>query len=167
MADATSVPRTLLEAPLPELIQRLGLAVAQAQSALDKNSIEVALALVDSKVQLGENEFSLLELGFTPTFYAFTEATLEAKLTFSVQEQEEFSIGGSLSVSYMSIVSATINASYTRKFSFQAEGASSIAARLVSLPAPSGFIERLNALRSGSTPAPAPGPSPSPAPAPS
>lgn len=147
MPDAASVPRTLLEAPLPELIQRLGLAVAQAQSALDRNSIDVALALINTRIELGENEYSLLELGFMPTFYAFTEATLEAKMTFTVQEQEEFSIGGELSVSYLSIVSATINASYTRKYSFQVEGASSIAARLVSLPAPSGFMERLNQLR--------------------
>jgi hypothetical protein len=64
-----------------------------------------------------------------------------------VQEQEEVSVGGSLSVSYLSIVSATVNASYTRKYSFQAEGSSSIATRLVSLPAPSGFMERLNSLR--------------------
>ena len=124
MADATTVPRTLLEAPLPELIQRLGLAVAQAQSALDRNSIDVAKAMAEAKVTIGPNEHSLLELGFTPTFY----------------------VGGSLSVSYLSIVSATVNASYTRKYSFQAEGSSSIATRLVSLPAPSGFMERLNSL---------------------
>lgn len=146
MADAASVPRTLLEAPLPELIQRLGLAVAEAQAALDRNSIEVAQALAESKVTLGDNEYSLLALGFTPTFYAFTEATIEAKMTFSVQESEDFTIGGELSVSAFSIVSASINASYTRKYSFSVEGASSIAARLVSLPAPRGFLERLNAL---------------------
>jgi hypothetical protein len=144
---AENIGRTLLEAPLPELIQRLGLAVAQAQAALDRNSIDVAKSLVDTKVTIGENEHSLLELGFTPTFYAFTEATVEAKVTFSVQESSEIKVGGSISVSYFSLVTATINASYTRKYSFSAEGASSIAARLVSLPAPSGFIERLNALR--------------------
>lgn len=147
MPDATSIPRTLLEAPLPELIQRLGLAVAQAQTALDRNSIDVAMALAATKVTIGEQEHSLLTLGFTPTFYAFTEATVEAKVTFSVQESEEFHIGGELKVSYLGIVSATINASYTRKYSFTAEGASSIAARLVSLPPPAGFLERLNTLR--------------------
>ena len=147
MADPTSIPRTLLEAPLPELIQRLGLAVAQAQSALDKNSIEVAASMAATMVTLGDKQHNLLDLGFTPTFYAFTEATVEAKVTFSVQESTELTVGGSLSVNVLSIVSATVNASYTRKYSFQAEGASSIAARLVSLPAPSGFLERLNALR--------------------
>ena len=136
MADATSVPRTLLEAPLPEMIQRLGLAVAEAQAALDRNSIEVAQSLAETMVTLGGAEYSLLALGFTPTFYAFTEATIEAKMTFSVQQSEEFTVGGSISVSAFSIVSASINASYTRKYSFSAEGASSIAARLVSLPAP-------------------------------
>jgi hypothetical protein len=147
---AENIARTLLEAPLPELIQRLGLAVAEAQSALDRNSIAVAKSLVDTKVTMGDQEHSLLELGFTPTFYAFTEATVEAKVTFSVQESSEIKVGGSLSVSYFSLVTATINASYTRKYSFSAEGASSIAARLVSLPPPSGFLERLNALRTAS-----------------
>lgn len=147
MADATQVPRTLLEAPLPELIQRLGLAVAEAQAALDRNSIDVAMALASTTIAIGEQEHSLLALGFTPTFYAFTEATVEAKVTFSVQQSEEFTIGGELKVSYLSIVTATINASYTRKYSFTAEGSSSIAARLVSLPPPAGFLERLNTLR--------------------
>jgi hypothetical protein len=107
----------------------------------------VAQSLAETRITIGEEEHSLLELGFTPTFYAFTEATVEAKVTFSVQVSEEFTVGGSLSVSYMTIVTATINASYTRKYSFQAEGASSIAGRLVSLPPPSGFMERLNTLR--------------------
>ena len=66
MADATSVPRTLLEAPLPEMIQRLGLAVAEAQAALDRNSIEVAQSLAETMVTLGGTEYSLLALGFTP-----------------------------------------------------------------------------------------------------
>lgn len=152
MPDETTVTRTLLEAPLPELIQRLGLAVAQAQTALDQNSIAVATSLAETRVTIGEEEFSLLELGFTPTFYAFTEATVEAKVTFSVQMSEEFTVGGELSVSYLSIVTATINASYTRKYSFTAEGASSIAGRLVSLPPPSEFMERLNTLRNTPTP---------------
>ena len=60
MPEATQVPRTLLEAPLPELIQRLGLAVAQAQSALDLNSVDVAKALAETKVTIGTSEHSLL-----------------------------------------------------------------------------------------------------------
>jgi hypothetical protein len=147
MPAPTQVPRTLLEAPLPELIQRLGLAVAEAQLKLDQNSIEVARSLAETTVTIGEDEHNLLDLGFTPTFYAFTEATVEAKLTFSVQESTEVTVGGSIGVE-IKVVTATINASYTRKYSFQAEGASSIAGRLVSLPPPSAFMERLNTLRS-------------------
>lgn len=148
MTDSTDVPRTLLEAPLPELIQRLGIAIADAQRALDDNSIQVALAMAKPTVTVdaaSDKMLSLLELGFVPTFYAFTEATIEAKLTFSLQESTD--IGGSVGVSGgCAIMGASLNASYARKFSFQAEGASSIATRLVSLPPPTGFLERLAAL---------------------
>jgi hypothetical protein len=147
---APTVTRTLLEAPLPELIARLGLAIAEAQAALDTNSISVAQAMATTdeklKIKLGEESYSLLELGFVPTFYAFTEATIEAKLSFSVQESRETTTGGSATVGY-GVLAASVNASYTRKFGFQAEGASSIAARLISLPPPTEFMQRLNALR--------------------
>jgi hypothetical protein len=147
MTDPVSiVTRTLLEAPLPELIKRLGLAIAEAQAALDANSIGVAQAMATEMVTLGEEPYSLLELGFVPTFYAFTEATIEAKLSFSVQESRDKTTGGSATVGY-GVLAASVNASYTRKFGFQAEGASSIAARLISLPPPAEFMQRLSALR--------------------
>lgn len=144
---ALDIPRTLFEAPLPEIIRQLGVAVAQAQAAMDENSIKMAAAMATSMVMIGDVEHSLLSLGFAPTFYAFTEATVEAKLAFSIQESSEKTIGGSLTVGYANIVAASVNASYTRKFSFQAEGSSSIAARLVSLPPPARLMERLNELK--------------------
>lgn len=149
MPDTTDIPRTLLEAPLPELIQRLGMAIAEAQRALDESSISAALAMNEPSVMVGGTQRSLLELGFVPTFYAFTEATIEAKLSFSVQEGREFTIGGEVAVK-TAVLAASVNASYTRKFGFEAEGASSIATRLVSLPPPTQFMARLQAL--GSTP---------------
>jgi hypothetical protein len=143
--NGDDIPRMLQEAPLPELIRQLGVAIAEAQRALDENSICMAHAMATQTYTIGSSELSLLELGFTPAFYAFTEATVEAKLTFSMQESKETSVGGSFGVSYFQLIAASVNASYTRKFSFQAEGASSIAARLVSLPPPARFMEKLHA----------------------
>ena len=77
-----AVTRALVQAPLPQIIEKLGVAVAQAQAALDRNSIETAKALAEAEVELGGETYNLLTLGFTPSFYTFTEATVEAKMVW-------------------------------------------------------------------------------------
>ena len=99
MADTNQVTRSLMSAPLPLIIEQLGLSIAKAQSALDANSVKIAKELVETRVEIGGEEYSLLSLGFVPTFYAFTEATVEAKLSFSVSEETKTEIRAGLSVS--------------------------------------------------------------------
>jgi hypothetical protein len=147
MSDvATKVTRSLISAPLPQIIEKLGLAVAQAQVALDSNSIEVAKAMAETEVTIGNETHNLLSLGFAPAFYAFTEATVEAKLSFTMTESKEFSVGASITAGVNTgvyMAAATIDVSYARKFSVSTTGSSSIAARLVSLPAPPMFEQLL------------------------
>jgi hypothetical protein len=149
MSEVPRVTNQLLSAPLPQIIERLGVAVAEAQTALDRNSIAIAQAMATTEIELGGEKTNLIALGFTPTFYSFTEATVEAKLSFSMQETTEtgVSVGASLGVSYgFVMVAASVNVSYARKFSVGAEGMSSIAARLVSLPPPELLETRLKAI---------------------
>ncbi|MAG64884.1 MAG: hypothetical protein CMK74_03285 [Pseudomonadales bacterium] len=149
MSETTTVTRSLVSAPLPQIIERLGLSIAQAQAALDSNSVKVAQAMAETPVELGGQTYNLLTLGFTPSFYAFTEATVEAKLSFSMSETTETSVsaGVTAKVNYgVVMVAASVDVSYARKFSVSAEGSSSIAARLVSLPAPEAFNEVLRRL---------------------
>ena len=149
MSETTTVTRSLVSAPLPQIIERLGLSIAQAQAALDNNSVKVAQAMAETPVELGGQTYNLLTLGFTPSFYAFTEATVEAKLSFSMSETTETSVsaGVTAKVYYgVVMVAASVDVSYARKFSVSAEGSSSIAARLVSLPAPEAFNEVLRRL---------------------
>ena len=135
MPDTVTVTQQLLSAPLPQIIERLGISVADAQRALDENSVRTAAAMATNAVEIGSESHSLLALGFTPTFYAFTEATVEAKLSFSMSETTEFSAGAAIGVD-VKMFAASVSVSYARKFSVEAEGTSSIAARLVSLPVP-------------------------------
>lgn len=149
MSETTTVTRSLVSAPLPQIIERLGLSIAQAQAALDNNSVKVAHTMAETPVELGGQTYNLLTLGFTPSFYAFTEATVEAKLSFSMTETTETSVsaGVTAKVNYgVVMVAASVDVSYARKFSVSAEGSSSIAARLVSLPAPEAFNEVLRRL---------------------
>lgn len=140
----SQIVNSLVSAPLPELIEKLGLSVAQAQAALDKNSIAIATEMATTNVTINNKEYNLLALGFRPTFYAFTEATVEAKLEFSMTQSEDFSIGATVGATIMKVVTVSVTASYARKFEMSAEGSSSIAARMISLPAPERLNEILN-----------------------
>lgn len=132
---AGSLTTMLTNAPLPSIIEKLGIAVADAQYAMDHNSLRIAREMARTDVEIGEKRYSMLALGFTPAFYHFTEATVEAKLAFSMTESTEFTAGAKIGAQiYM--VAVSVEASYSRKFSMKAEGSSSVAARLVSLPAP-------------------------------
>ena len=83
MSTTTSVTRALVTAPLPQIIEKLGLAIAEAQFALDSNSVEIAKQMSETEVEIGDETYNLLSLGFQPSFYAFTEATVEAKLSIA------------------------------------------------------------------------------------
>jgi uncharacterized protein YjdB len=140
MGAISTIYNTLVNTPLPLMIEKLGLAVANAQAELDRNSVSMLQELANTPVRLGDNDYNLLTLGFVPSFYAFTEATVEAKLEFSMTEATSFEIGGSVKVDYKAVAVA-VNANYSRKFEQSASGSSSIAARLVSLPAPETFLQ--------------------------
>ncbi|MCV6585267.1 MAG: hypothetical protein OIF47_07015 [Marinibacterium sp.] len=146
MSDTVKVTRSLLSAPLPDIIQRLGVAIAQAQYALDRNSVTIATEMAEAEVEVGGDTYNLLSLGFVPAFYSFTEATVEAKLSFSMTESTETSVNVGVQVgggTPFFMAAASVDVGYARKFSVSAEGMSSIAARLVSLPPPEIFGELL------------------------
>jgi len=146
MSEVSTVTNSLVSAPLPDIVQKLGLSIAQAQLALDQNSVEIAKALAETEVDIGDETYNLLSLGFVPSFYAFTEATVEAKLSFSINEAKETSINASLSGGVNTgvyMVAASVSVGYARKFSVSSEGTSSLAARLISLPPPDTFTQIL------------------------
>ena len=91
-----SVGTELLAVPFPEMVQRLGVGIANAQWQLDLVSLRIARLMagydeeaeekkdgdgVKSKsylVKFGDGqEYSLMELGFTPTFYQFVDTVIE------------------------------------------------------------------------------------------
>lgn len=152
MSAATRTTRALVTAPLPQIIEKLGLAIAEGQFALDRNSVEMARMMAETEVEIDGQRYNLLALGFTPSFYAYTEATVEAKLSFTLSESTETSVGGSVSGRVgagLYMAAATVSASYARKFSVEASGSSSIAARLVSLPPPEQFMALLRERQRG------------------
>lgn len=93
----------LADVPIQEMIQRLGVGIAEAQLRLDQTAVRVATLLSGARVEFTDAQGkatskSLLELGFTPTFYHFTEAELEVKMTVSMKVEEDFGVGISANV---------------------------------------------------------------------
>jgi hypothetical protein len=127
------------------MIENMGLSVATAQAALDSNSIDMLKSLASSTVEIGGNQVSLLNLGFVPSFYAFTEASFDAKMDFALSESTAFDVNGVVSVE-TKVVSTTVSAGYARKFDQSASASSSIAARMVSLPPPENLVTLLKNL---------------------
>ncbi|WP_294671636.1 hypothetical protein [uncultured Fluviicola sp.] len=145
MAAIETITSTLTNSPLSSMIENMGLSVATAQAALDTNSINMLKQLASSTVEIGENQVSLLNLGFVPSFYAFTEASFEAKMDFAMSESTAFDVNGVVSVE-TKMVSTTVSAGYARKFDQSASASSSIAARMVSLPPPENLVTLLKNL---------------------
>lgn len=138
--------KSLVNAPLPQMVENMGMSIARAQRALDMTSIALAQELTTTMVEFGEGRTrSLLSLGFTPTFYAFTETTIEAKVAFSMKEETEIGVSASVSGG-IGVFAASVEASYSRKFSFEASGSSAIATRLVTVPPPQVFLEYIERL---------------------
>jgi hypothetical protein len=144
MSEA-KVMASLEQSPLPALLNQLGGAIAGAQRALDLNSIHMAMQLGDAEnhgVDVDNEKKSLIELGFAPVFYHFTEATIDIRVSLSTSTSTETSLSTSATVGgavYFVMFAATVSASFATKYSFKSEASSSIVARISSIPPPNAF----------------------------
>ena len=132
---------TISQAPLPEIVEQLGVAIAAAQHEMDRSSVEIARLMSSTDdghgVTLPEEKEprSLLELGFTPTFYQITDATVEAKVSLTIGQTTEWSLGVSIGGMYK-MFTASVDASYSSKYSYDVTASSSIKAHFVAIPPP-------------------------------
>lgn len=106
---------------------------------------------------------SMMELGFTPTFYQFVDTIIEVKMSIKFTQDVErgrtttdtsrdSSMEGKASFSFRRGLSAggsrkvntsQVNASYSQKYSYSAEGSSLLRTKLVPIPPPSVLEERI------------------------
>jgi hypothetical protein len=150
MSGAEKVSRMLENSPLPQLVENLAKAIAESQFEIDKIMIQRLQMLADTEehgVQLPgeEKKRSMLELGFAPTFYHFSEMNIKARVAFSSAEMTSYTVGGSIGAGY-GIVFASVNASYTNRYSFNAEGSSEINTKIIAVPPPAELTEIISDL---------------------
>ncbi len=171
-----TVGTELLAVPFPEMVQRLGVGIAQAQLQLDLVSLRIARIMAgydeeaDEKkegdgnksnsylVKFGDGqEYSLMELGFTPTFYQFVDTVIELKMSISVRTETEIKRSSSRTVAAGggfwtpfggggAVTTSSVSASFAAKYQYSAEGSSLMRTKLVPVPAPSLFEERVRSL---------------------
>lgn len=171
-----SVGTELLAVPFPEMVQRLGVGIAQAQLQLDLVSLRIARLMAgydeekDEKtpgegnkstkylVKFGDGqEYSLMELGFTPTFYQFVDTVIELKMSITMRSESETKLDASSSVTAGgafwtpfgaggTVSSSSVSASFAAKYQYSAEGSSLMRTKLVPIPPPALFEERVRDL---------------------
>jgi hypothetical protein len=152
-----SVGQELLDVPLPSMVAKLGLGIADAQRALDDNSIETLKALNDAddvtvitaiqrritddgvEYDSYTAEMSPLQMGLMPTFYQFSEATIDVKMDIKTTSQTDTSVKvGAEAKAGWGLYSASIrtDVEHNRKFGKEVNGTSHLVTKLVPVPPP-------------------------------
>lgn len=177
-----AIGRDLLDLPFAEMVRNLAIAIADGQTALDRNSLDTLKELVDTKVDVitdivetispdemtvtvdGDNvtvtgarieatrqpeiEMSLFQAGLTPTFYQFTEAQIEVRLSITMREEREgtssgrTSEGGALgfgfgAMGFSRAYASSVDYRSSNAYDYAAQGASILRATMRPVPPPS------------------------------
>ena len=177
-----AIGRDLLDLPFAELVRNLAVAIADGQTALDKNSLDTLRALVATNVDVltditevispdvqdivvsgvapDGTEYSqtiqvtgarvtssgaapvsmnMLQAGLFPTFYQFTEATVEVKLSITMREDDTSSTNGttSLGLGASRAFASSVDFRTQNTYSYAATGAATLTATIKPVPPPS------------------------------
>src|SRR4051812_43685231 len=96
-----AIGQELLNVPMGDMIRQMAFAIADAQVQLDESSLRVAEMMsgnridrdvagnatgspIDTTILFDGARLSMLELGFTPTFYQFIDTVIEVKIAIKI-----------------------------------------------------------------------------------
>jgi hypothetical protein len=170
-----AIGQELLNVPFSEMVTSLGQAISQAQLQLDTTSMKIAQIMAGDEydvpkadgtgteqtkllVHFGGEDLSMLELGFTPSFYHFVDTIIEVKVSITMSNELSSSLStfqGSFN-SYFALFAAgascsSVSASYASKYNYSAEGSSLIRTKIQPVPPPAIFEQRIKALLAART----------------
>ena len=80
----------LADTNVATFIENLGLGIARAQRALDENSLNTAVEMATTRPEFSNR--SLLDLGFSPTFYHYQHADLEVSMQMTLRVERSTSV---------------------------------------------------------------------------
>ena len=165
-----AIGQELLDVPFAEMVTSLGLAISRAQFEMDRTSLQIAQIMSGQpfdvpdadgegtheetlRIQFGDQQLSMLELGFTPSFYHFVDTIIEVKVSIRIATETSFSrttFHASFD-SYFAIFAAgasvsSVSASFATKYNYSAEGSSLIRTKSQPIPPPAILEQRIRAL---------------------
>lgn len=99
---------------------------------------------------------SMMELGFSPTFYQFVDTIIEVKIAIKITTESTYTQNTQTSFSSQrkrglfkrnaTVQTTQVDGSYSRKYTYSAEGSSLLRTKLVPVPPPAILEERVRAL---------------------
>lgn len=179
-----SVGQELLDVPLPKMVADLAMGIAKAQQALDRSSVETALALSEATityvptVDITIDERTREDGGsggasgppatiqatvvaprvedvpliafLRPTFYQFSEASIEVSMDIKTKEETStgVTVGADASVGWGPFsANISVDVEHNRKFGKEVHGTSKLVVRLVPVPPPPLLLARVEVRR--------------------
>jgi hypothetical protein len=139
-----------------QTVSAMGIGISNAQQAMDR----FAITMARSMGEIGDGKgwtapsgqsYSLLDLGFTPSFYQFSEAIFDVKIAMSMTVSREADVKASAKSRGFGLpigprISA-VNAQYSSKFQYSSKSASRINTTLKARPVPTVLESRLEQRR--------------------
>jgi hypothetical protein len=146
--------REVPSASLADLVRMLAEGIADAQLSLDRASAELIIELLNTKVQIipqiteqiindegqvsyqpaAPQEVSLLDIGITPTFYQFSQTTIEVAMDIKIVESESESTGDQLP--QLSLFADTASVRSQRQYNRETNLSSKLTTTLIPVPKP-------------------------------
>lgn len=153
-----SVGQELLDVPLPKMVRDLALGIADAQGALDANSLETTLALANEKIDFIPNIIATVPADggaatvtnieakdipliafIKPTWYQFSETKIEVGMDIktTMQKETKLAIGVKAKGGWGPVsVSVSVDVQHNRKFGKEVHGTSKLSVTMVPVPPP-------------------------------
>jgi hypothetical protein len=140
-----SVGQELLDVPLPDMVTKLALGIADAQRALDENSVETAELLADTTIEVIPSFTQTIAADGGITFEASIEVTMDIKTTTS--SETNIKVGFKASVGFaMWSSSVRVDVSHNRKFQKEVHGTSRLFTKMVPVPPPARIFPEITVI---------------------
>jgi hypothetical protein len=122
----------VFSSPIEGVIAALGAGIAEAQIALDRNSIQTQAEIDADPV--------LSQLGTQATWYQLPRVDLELKIAMTMSEERNSGTGlapsALLKQRAVKLIAQPVSASYQNHFNFSAQGSTVVKLSIVPVPAP-------------------------------
>lgn len=166
-SNASSIGQELQAVPFARILGGVGVAIAEAQLQMDLVGMKIAQMMAgeaeefdengartptDTRVSFGSGTYSLMELGFAPTFYQFVDTVVEVKVSITItssrsesEKNKSFDFHGKAKVfkGELDLKGSSVNAQYASKYDYRAEASSMVRTKIVPIPPPAILEERI------------------------